>query len=260
MTGGAVGLDGLYREVDSPIHRLAPAPKLAATLLFVLAVVATPVPVVWAYALHALVVVVVATVGARLPLRELGRRLWVELPFVAFAGFLPLVGRGHRLDVLGLSLSVPGLWAAWAIVAKGTLGVAASVVLATTTRPADVIAGLDRLGMPRVVTAIAGFMIRYLGVVADQAHRLRVARLSRGDDPRWLWQARGVAATAGTLFVRSYERGERVHQAMVARGYTGSMPPPLSRSAMTTIPAGWAFVAPVVATVTCLAAWWSIGG
>ena len=56
---------------------------------------------------------------------------------------------------------------------------------------------------------------------ADLA-RMRVARLSRGDDPRWLWQIRGAAATAGTLFIRAYERGERVYAAMLARGYPGT--------------------------------------
>ena len=53
---------------------------------------------------------------------------------------------------------------------------------------------------------------------------MHVARQSRGYDPRWLWQVRGMAASAGTLFVRSYERGERVYLAMLARGYDGTMP------------------------------------
>jgi cobalt/nickel transport system permease protein len=50
---------------------------------------------------------------------------------------------------------------------------------------------------------------------------MNVARVSRGDNPRWLWQARTVASTAGTLFIRTYERGERVHLAMLSRGYEG---------------------------------------
>jgi cobalt/nickel transport system permease protein len=102
--------------------------------------------------------------------------------------------------------------------------VAASIVLAATTPVADLLRGLDRLRVPRVITAIAGFMVRYLGIVAGEAQRMHVARQSRGYDPRWLWQARGMAASAGTLFVRSYERGERVYLAMLARGYDGTMP------------------------------------
>ncbi len=53
---------------------------------------------------------------------------------------------------------------------------------------------------------------------------MRVARLSRGHNPRWIWQARAVAHSAGALFIRSYERGERVYLAMLARGYDGAMP------------------------------------
>ena len=63
---------------------------------------------------------------ARVPLPLLLRRLAIELPFLAFAVFLPIVGQGARIDVLGVSLSVAGLWGAWNIVVKGTLGVAAS--------------------------------------------------------------------------------------------------------------------------------------
>jgi cobalt/nickel transport system permease protein len=67
-------------------------------------------------------------------------------------------------------------------------------------------------------------MVRYADVVSGEMHRMSVARRSRGHDPRWLWQARAVASSAGALFVRSYERGERVYLAMVARGYDGAMP------------------------------------
>ena len=154
----------------------------------------------------------------------LGRRLVLELPFLAFAFFLPFIGRGERVDVFGLSLSVDGLWGAWNILVKGTLGVAASSVLVATTDTRDILRGLERLHLPKVFVAIASFMLRYLEVIAGEMRAMRVARLSRGDDPRWIGQARGVAASAGTLFVRSYERGERVYLAMAACGYDGTMP------------------------------------
>ena len=67
-------------------------------------------------------------------------------------------------------------------------------------------------------------MIRYLDLLVGQLGRMRTAMVARAHDPRWLWQAKPIASSAGALFVRSYERGERVHQAMLARGYTGVMP------------------------------------
>ena len=61
-------------------------------------------------------------------------------------------------------------------------------------------------------------MLRYLDVLVGEARRMRVARISRGDDPRFLWQLRGFAAGIGALFLRAFERGERVYLAMVSRG------------------------------------------
>ena len=207
----------------SIVHRLAPEAKLAATVLFVFAVVATPREVFWAFGLDAALVALVASV-AGLRLTYVLKRLVIELPFLAFALFLPIVGRGEQVEVLGLSLSVSGLWAAWNIVVKGTLGVAASIVLASTTTVSELLRGLDRLRLPRVLTGIMSFMIRYGDVIADEMHRMRVARIARGHDPRWIWQVKAVASSAGALFIRSFERGERVHVAMLARGYDGVLP------------------------------------
>jgi cobalt/nickel transport system permease protein len=39
-----------------------------------------------------------------------------------------------------------------------------------------------------------------------------------------VWQGRAVAASAGTLFIRAFERGERIHVAMLSRGFTGELP------------------------------------
>jgi cobalt/nickel transport system permease protein len=71
---------------------------------------------------------------------------------------------------------------------------------------------------------IIGFMIRYLDVVTDEMRRMRIARESRGFSGRGLHAWPVYARTAGALFIRSYERGERVHLAMLSRGYTGATP------------------------------------
>jgi cobalt/nickel transport system permease protein len=148
------------------------------------------------------------------------------VPFVVFALLMPLVGTGPRVDVLGLSVSEEGLLAAWGLLAKGTLGVMASLTLAATTELRDLLVGLERLRVPTQLVQILGFMIRYLDVVTDEMRRMRIARESRGFGAggrgRW-WRAWPVLArSAGALFIRSYERGERVHLAMVSRGYTGA--------------------------------------
>ncbi len=53
---------------------------------------------------------------------------------------------------------------------------------------------------------------------------MRMARIARGDSPRALHQARAIATGIGALFLRSYERGERVYAAMLSRGFDGKAP------------------------------------
>ena len=183
---------------------------------------ATPRDAFWAFGVYAALLVVIAWI-ARIPFSVFARRLAIELPFVAFALLLPVIGTSPHTEVLGMSLSVPGLWGAWNILIKGTLGVAATGLLVATTDVRDLLQALDRLHVPRAFTAITGFMIRYGEVITGELRQMRVARISRGHDPRWIWQARAVAATAGTLFIRSYERGERVYLAMASRGYGGEV-------------------------------------
>lgn len=243
----------MYVHGDGPLHRLPPACKILGQVLFVLAVVATPREAGWAFLLDASIVVVVAWV-AGLRAGFIAKRLVIEVPFLAFAIFLPIVGTGERVDVLGLSLSVAGLWAAWNIIIKGTIGVATAIVVAATTPVADMLRGLERLHLPRVCTLIASFMVRYVDVIAQEAHRMRIARISRCHDPRWIWQARAVAASAGALFIRSYERGERVHLAMLSRGSTGTMP---VREGDRERPIQWVagLVPALVASVVAAVAW-----
>ena len=107
---------------------------------------------------------------------------------------------------------------------KGTLGVLASLTLAATTEPQDLLAGLERLRLPVQLVQIMAFMVRYLDVVTGEMHRMRIAREARGFDARNPRHWPVLARSAGALFIRSYERGERVHLAMLSRGYTGRMP------------------------------------
>ena len=211
----------LHFHGHSPVHRAPAHLKVAGLVVFMLVVVATPVgwlPAFVAYVAALAVLVVLSGV----PVPYLARRMVVETPVLVFALLLPLVATGPDVDVLGLSLSRPGLVAAGALLVKATLGVLASLLLAATTEPRDLLAGLERLRVPAQLVQIMGFMVRYLDVVTDELRRMKVARESRGftaRDPRH-WPVLG--RSAGALFIRSFERGERVHLAMISRGHDGS--------------------------------------
>ena len=213
----------LHFHGHSLIHRAPAHLKILALVGFVLVVVATPREWFPVYAGYLAVIAVVVALS-KVPPTYLLKRMVVELPFVVFALLLPLVAHGPTTEVLGLELSESGLLSAWGLLAKGTLGVLASLTLAATTEPQDLLAGLERLRLPNLLVQIMGFMVRYLDVVTSEMHRMKIARESRGftaSNPRH-WPV--LARSAGALFIRSFERGERVHLAMLSRGYTGRMP------------------------------------
>jgi cobalt/nickel transport system permease protein len=211
----------LYITGTSAIHRLPAQVKIVVSLLFVLVVVATPPRLMIAFAGYA--VVVAALVGvAGLPTLTFLRRMTIELPFLVFAFTLPFVGQGARVDIGPMAVSEPGLWAAWNIVAKATLGTAMAVLLASTTPAADLVGGLARLRLPAVLVLIAGFMVRYAEVVVAEVSRMRTAMASRGFSARRLRAWPMLAQGIGALFIRTYERGERVQVAMAARGFDGT--------------------------------------
>ncbi|MEU6138300.1 cobalt ECF transporter T component CbiQ [Nocardioides sp. NPDC047086] len=197
--------------------------KILALIGFMLVVVATPRE--W-FAAYAFFLAVLVTVGAVARVRPgwVLKRMVVETPFVVFALLMPFIAHGPRVDVLGLSLSESGLLSAWGLLVKGTLGVIAGLLLAATTTPQELVHGLERLRLPQQLVQIMAFMVRYLEVVTGEMRRMAVARASRGFEARNPLHWPVLARSVGALFIRSFERGERVHLAMVSRGYTGRMP------------------------------------
>lgn len=246
---GAGHSHALYVHEHSSVHRLAPEAKIAAAFGIVVSIAITPRQALWAFGFHALLVLTLVVVS-RLRFSFVLLRLLAIVPFVLFAFFIPFIAAGESVEVWILSLSIDGLWGAWNILAKALLGASVSIVLTATTEIPDIIRGMGVLRVPALFTSIAMFMVRYLELIGDELRRMRLAMTSRGYDPRWLHQTRPIATSAGALFVRSYERGERVHAAMLARGFTGEMP------ALAGKPAGaaeWSAVAAVVVVAVLVA-------
>lgn len=246
---GAGHSHALYVHEHSVVHRMAPQTKLVSALVMVASVAITPRRAIWAFLVFVFLLGVVVVV-ARIPVRFLLTRLLAVAPFVVFALFIPFVATGESVEIVGIDVSVEGMWGAWNILVKALLGAGISIVLTATTEVPDIIRGMGVLHVPALFTSIATFMIRYLELVSDELRRMRVAMTARGYDPRWLSQARPIATSAGALFVRSYERGERVHAAMLARGFTGEMP---RLEEETPEAAEWALVAVVAVSFAAVA-------
>jgi len=143
---------------------------------------------------------------------------------VFVAVFVPFVRGGERVDLGPVAASREGLTTFAAVSSKALIGTVSAVLLGATTTFPDVLHGLERMRAPRLLTLIAAFMYRYLFVITGEARRMRVALAARGYRPRHALQAAAIGRVATALFLRTFERGERVYVAMLARGYSGATP------------------------------------
>jgi cobalt/nickel transport system permease protein len=111
------------------------------------------------------------------------------------------------------------------------LSVQAAILLSATTSFPDLLVAMRAVHIPRLLVAILAMMWRYLFVLSDEALRLMRARESRSASDglngrpggSLAWRGKVTGGMAGSLFVRSLERGERIHAAMNARGYNGEV-------------------------------------
>jgi cobalt/nickel transport system permease protein len=191
-----------------------------------------PVGAFPAYAVAWLVLAVVASV-AQVGAGPLLRGSWVALPFALIA--LPLiftrpgeVVMAVPLGPLTLNVTDAGVRDALSIIVKSWLSVQAALLLTWTTPFPSILEALRGLRVPSIMVAIVGFMYRYLAVLGDEAGRMNRARAARSavvigrGGGRLAWRARVTGSMVGSLFLRSYERSERVHAAMLARGFDGT--------------------------------------
>jgi cobalt/nickel transport system permease protein len=195
------------------LHRLDARTKLVVSLAFVLCVIATPIGSWTALGFEGLVLAFVVGL-AGIPPRDLGRR-W--LAFFAFFGFLTfMVAPAHPARFRY------GLWVvAASILIKNSLALLIMLVLAATTPFHKLLSALRKLSVPPVLVATLQFMDRYRHVLMDELERMSIARRARTFDRGGSLAWSLLTGLVGMLFLRTFERAERVHGAMVARGWTG---------------------------------------
>jgi cobalt/nickel transport system permease protein len=194
-----------HARLDTPVHRLPAALKFVAALSSVILVLLLSPSRPIFLAPMALFLFAVAWVS-RIPWRFLAWRLFLLEPFVLGVAILALFG--------------PGGWRLFLfLVAKCTLCLLVMVLLSNTTPFSDLLRVLKAARMPALLVTTLSLMYRYLFVLADEAQRMKRARMSRTFTPRRLHSWRTISTVVSQLFLRASERAERIYGAMSARGW-----------------------------------------
>lgn len=223
-----------YQVGNSPLHRIDARVKVTVTVLFILSNVLLP-DGAWIAFLLSWALVLAANVASGLGAGFSLRRSFVAIPFalVAVTALFAIPGKALASFQFGpwhLIITQPGLLRFTSILIRSWLSLQMAILLVATTQFPDLLHALRHLHVPDILVAIISFMYRYLFVLADEALRLMRARLARsgrmpekpGAAPIG-WRARVAGNMAGQLFLRSYERSDRIYNAMQARGYQGQL-------------------------------------
>ena len=221
-----------YQFTPSRVHDLDPRVKVLTTVFFILSNALLPDGSWPAFAL-AWLLLLIANDQASLGLGFTFKRSVVALPFAVVAISAIFSPHGTPLAVwdLGFITLVPtdlGLLRFLSIMVRSWLSVQAAILLVATTQFPDLLHALEHLRLPRTLTTIIAFLFRYLFVLTNEVFRILRAREARSAGLPGIkgggslsWRIKTPGSMAGQLFLRSYERSDRIYQAMVSRGYTG---------------------------------------
>ena len=200
--------------------------------MFIAAVTSLPVAG-WTYLGAFCAGVWVMALVSRIGLGRTAMRSLLVVPFmlVAVPSIFTVDGRVLQVWELGPLTMTPtheGVMFLATIMLKGWIAVTASVVLASATRYLDIAAALRWFRVPALLVAVMEMMYRYVFLLGAEARRMIAARRSRSaalpdlrPGGKLAWRAKVAGQMAGSLFIRTLNRSERVHMAMASRGYDG---------------------------------------
>jgi len=213
-------LDALSSK-DSPVHRIDPRLKVLTTLYFIAIAIsfdkydpAGPVPL--------LVYPMTLMIIGEIPFSYIAKKLLIASPFVlSVALFNPILDRCPMLNLGPISVS-GGLVSFASIMTKYVLTVSAVLALIACTGLDSICSALARMGVPKAFTIQLLFLYRYIFVLGEEAARMTRARALRSFGGKGLGMS-VYSSMIGHLLLRTVDRAQRIHLAMLCRGFDGEI-------------------------------------
>ncbi|MDR2484559.1 MAG: cobalt ECF transporter T component CbiQ [Treponema sp.] len=219
---GAAGIDSLERLAmgDSPVHRLHPRAKLLATVAYIGVVISFP-----SYNVSGLVPFLLYPAAAMplsgTPYKPLLIRLLAALPFSLMGGFSSLLLIRETAFSLGTFSVTWGMVSFGSIMLKTLLTVLAVLILIATTSFIEIGYQLTAIGLPKIMSLQLVMTYRYISVILGEAASMFTAYILRAPNQKGI-KMKDMSSFLGQLILRSFDRAERVYQAMKCRGFQGT--------------------------------------
>lgn len=225
-----------YHHGHSLVHRLDPRIKVLITVAYIISNALLP-DGAWIAFFLAYAFLVVINILSGLGTGFTLRRSFVALPFamVAVTVLFSIPGKpiaSFHFLMWNMTITDAGLLRFISIVIRSWLSVQMAILLVSVTEFPKVIHALNHLRVPTIITVIISLLYRYLFVLTDEVMRMMRARQARSAafaapghraGGSIAWRAQIAGHMAGQLFLRSYERSDRIYNAMLSRGYKGEL-------------------------------------
>lgn len=212
-----------YSGLESPIHSLHPQIKTMIVLALLAFISLNPIDRAFFYFSLGFLFLILLFLS-HIPFLFIFLRSLVILPIVLVISFSLFFSKsvgslnpGSHL----ISSNQPPLFLFLSLSLKSWLSILYLSLLVSTTRFSEILKSLEKLGLPSTLLGVLSFLYRYLFLFVDQGERMVRAFNSRGKPGSARLNLKVFGNLLGVLFLRSYERSERVYQAMLARGYKG---------------------------------------
>jgi cobalt/nickel transport system permease protein len=217
-----------HSHIDSLLSRLDPRIKIISFFAFVFFIIFTAPDSTLSFVLYGLLLLILIVLS-KIPMVYILKRCLVVVPFILMTSlFLPFWKQEEIISLFSIgNLQINVTAAGWlmfkGVMIKGILSVLCLTLLTASTPFPQLLAALEDLKFPRLITMILSFMYRYIFLIEDEALKMWRAMKSRCAGGADRLQLKAMANMAGILFIRSFERGEAVYLAMCSRGYDGTV-------------------------------------
>ena len=212
-----------YADIKSPLHNFDPRAKLVCIFILMISIVLLN-------DLRILLIGLIISIGlvviSKLPFFFILSRLkWIALFILAVLIILPLsVGSTPLVSFFFLTINLEGLLLALTIALKAFSVILLIFPMLSTMKFTTFIKALEKLHLPNKLVQIISFTYRYIFVLFNELKRTLTSIDSRSHKKgSTSYKLRVFGNAIGMLLVRSYERGERIFQSMIARGYSGKI-------------------------------------
>lgn len=217
-----------YSDLDSLIHRIDPRVKIITLVTFLLFIIFTRPTSFITFELYGILVFTLIRLS-KIPVGFIFKRSLAIIPFVlVIAMFIPFFKKGqvagsYSFGTFQVSVTYEGLMILWNALIKAYLSILCMILIVVSTKLSDLLKALENLKCPKLMTMILSFMYRYIYVLADELMRMKRAKDSRTIGGKKWFHIKALSHMLGVLFIRAYERGERVYLAVCSRGFNGQI-------------------------------------